>query len=363
MKKVLFVGPIVPPIHGQSLAFTRFYETIDDKNKLLINTNFDDKNKFYKVIFSIWNLFLIALKTLFYSYDVVYFTCSRTFFGSIKDVILINLAKFRCKKIVNHLHGASFYSFLHNSGNLYKNILIQTYSKVDVSIVLTQSMKKQFQDFPNMNITFISNFYDEELANTVYKKNSKSIKLLYLSNIMQQKGIFELIDAFKVLSLKYENITLDIGGGFIADEMSISDVRYKFLKKINGIEKIKYHGIVKGEEKIKLFQQSDIFILPTYYESEAIPISIIEAMATGNAIITTNFNYLPELINMNNGVLVEIKSIDSLMIGIEKLLVNQDLLRSMQKHNSLEAKEKYSYDTYIRKLKKIVLENRIQKLV
>ena len=111
--------------------------------------------------------------------------------------------------------------------------------------------------------------------------------------------------------------------------------------------------------KIKLLQKSDIFVLPTYYKSEAFPISIIEAMASENAIVTTKYKYLPEVVSTKNGILVEPKSTDSLKKGIKILLEDKNKLRKIQKNNRIEALNKYSFEKYIKNLNKVVFQNEI----
>jgi glycosyltransferase involved in cell wall biosynthesis len=349
---------LIPPIHGQSLAFTRFSENIENENKIVINTNYENKSRLVKVFFTFKTLFLIVIKTLFFKYDIVYFTCSRSFLGSIKDVLLINLVSMKNVKIVNHLHGSDFYDFLHNSPKWYQLILFHSYKKVNTSIVLLAKMKVQFKDFESMKLEVVPNFYDAELSVKLFEKEKNKINIVYLSNIMKSKGIFELINAFETLSKKYNNIYLNIAGGFIADEyMSIGEIKDKFNNKISLNSHINYIGRTFGEEKIKLLQQSDIFVLPSYYKSEAFPISIIEAMVCENAIVTTNYKYLPEVVKSNNGILVEPKSIEDLANGIESLLKDTTKLRKIQKYNTQEAREKYSFDKYIDNLNRIVLGN------
>ena len=355
--KILLVGPLFPPIHGQSLAFTRFSDSIEGKRKVVINTNLGSKSKVGKIFATLKVLFVVTIKSLFTKYDVVYFTCSRSFLGSVKDVFLINLVSLKKVRIITHLHGSDFYEFLHSSPKWYQNILFYSYSKVDISIVLLDSMKAQFIDFPNMELKVVVNFYDKECNERLAEKEKNKINLVYLSNIISSKGIFELIDAFEVLSKMHENIHLNIAGGYIADEyLSIDKVRKKFEQKISLSNRITYTGKIFEREKVALLQKSDIFILPSYYKSEAFPISIIEAMACKNAIVTTNYKYLPEVVGEKNGVLVNPKSVESLIEGVEILLNDIEKLRKIQAHNKVEAQNKYSLNQYLKNLNEIVME-------
>lgn len=351
---ILLVGPILPPITGQSLAFTRVYESFDSKEVELINTNLEKQGTFKKVLNTIFIIFKIAFKIVFNNYDKVYFTCSRSLSGSLKDIILIQIASLKKIKIINHLHGSDFYDFLHSSPTFYKKLLINSYNKVDTSIVLLDYMKNQFEDFPNMNIEVIPNFYDNNLDINIDKNESDTINLLYLSNIIKTKGIFELIQSFKNFDKKY-NIKLNIAGGFVSDEiMNKTEVEKEFLNSINGEININYLGLVYGEDKVNLLKKSDIFVLPSYYKSEAFPISIIEAMRCGNAIITTDYKYLPNVINEKNGLIIKIKSVNSLSDAIEKLLLDKELLHKTQQTNILEAQEKYSLKKYISNIKRVI---------
>ena len=138
------------------------------------------------------------------------------------------------------------------------------------------------------------------------------------------------------------------------DDGSYMNENEKFESNIAQNDRIKYIGKTFGEDKVKLLQNSDTFVLPSYYKSEAFPISIIEAMACKNAIVTTNYKYLPDVINEQNGVLVEPKCVDSLADGIESLIVDKERLKKIQAYNKKEAKDNYSLDRHIERLKNIV---------
>ncbi|MCG7489667.1 glycosyltransferase family 4 protein [Vibrio sp. Of14-4] len=358
-KDILFVGPISPPVTGQSIAFSTLLHELKISNKDIINTNIDTRYSIFKAMIYILNIFKIIFFLLSRNYDVVYFTCSRSFMGSIKDVILINVCSLLGVKLINHLHGSDFYDFVRSSSFFYRKILIKSYHKVHTSIVLLDVMVEQFRDFPSMNIEVVTNFYDSEIDDKFNKNNQdrfENIRLIYLSNIIATKGIFELMEAFNIICQKFDNVDLFIAGEFMSDEkMSADEVEKKFDILLESNVRIKYLRGVYGEDKIELLLNSDIFVLPSYYKSEAFPISIIEAMATKNAIVTSNYRYLPYIVNSSNGALVIPGSSQKLAEALEELIVDRDKLESIQVFNRYHARNHYSLHNYINKLSKIIL--------
>ena len=84
-KKVLFFGPYPYPIHGQSISFKETYDNFN-ADKILFDTSMFGDKKFLNSIYSILRLPYIFL---FKKFEVIYFTCSRTIFGAIKDILLL----------------------------------------------------------------------------------------------------------------------------------------------------------------------------------------------------------------------------------------------------------------------------------
>jgi glycosyltransferase involved in cell wall biosynthesis len=216
-------------------------------------------------------------------------------------------------------------------------------------------MKKQFRDFPSMKIVTISNCYSSDIDNIPFKKTKtdSTVKLLYLSNVMESKGITFLLEACDKLLEMYPNLSLCIAGSFFADEFSsLEKITQRFYKLYNHLKQkyptqIDYKGIVYGETKIELLWNSDIFILPTFYPTEAFPISIIEAMRTGNYIISTNHNLLPEIVNYNNGILIEPQSSEAIINAVSDICSDKERLKEVQYFNIGYAIQNYQECKYL----------------
>lgn len=358
------MGPLAPPYTGQSTAFTAIvehYKAVNEEKVILINLSNTDN-----IISGLLILLQISYQFLFNKIDLVYFTCSRSFLGSIRDIIMLLWAKIFNVKVVNHLHGADFSEFYNNSTKLHRALIKFAYNKIDTSIVLLNKMKEQFSSFPNMRVEVVPNSYSSLFDKCSLTKNnnqSNTLSFLYLSNLIKSKGILIVLDAFVCLLQKYDNICLNIAGVPMSDEFSSEkEISQAFFAKIKEIkanypDKIHYLGAVSGLLKINLLWNSDIFLLPTFYKTEAFPISILEALRSGNYIVTTQHNYIPEIINENNGLFVKANSLDSLTEAMEYLINHPDNLLDVKNYNISYAVENYRQDKYIHNVIQIINEN------
>lgn len=355
--KVLLFGPQTPPYNGQAIAFTTIVEALPNEDKILVNTAVFRNN----VLNTIYSIAFTLYIFIFYKFSTIYFTSSRSNLGFIKDLPLLLLGRWSNKKIINHLHGADFKIFYERSGIL-KSLIKYAYDGVNISIILLDEMKNEFVEFPKMKIITVANCFADEFNDMDIRYNKK-IQLLYLSNLMKSKGILEFLEACCFLLNKNPLLEVKIAGSMMGDSfMDKKSLSSAFNEKFTSLKtryptRINYMGVIKGKEKIQILFESSIFVLPSYYPTEAYPISIIEAMRTGNAIITTNHNYLPQIIKSQNGLIVETHSAESIIKGIEFLLQDQIKLNQIQQNNIEEAMLKYSQSRYLKEVKSIILAN------
>ena len=296
---------------------------------------------------------------MFLSFSTIYFTSSRSKLGFLKELHLLLFGRWFNKRIINHLHGADFKSFYKSSG-LLKPIVNYCYKGIEISIVLLSEMAKDYDDFPTMKTAIVTNCYPKEMdlfKNRVIKKN----QIIYLSNLMYSKGILEFLDACSVLLKNDLTLEVKIAGSPLADiVMSLEDIKNAFNEKYELLRsqfstRICYLGVVKGNEKSQLLFESTMFILPSYYPAEAFPISIIEAMRAGNAIVTTNHNFLPYIIKPENGIIIEPRSSEEIIRGVETLLKNKEVLQNIQQINIELAKQNFSQPRYIQEVQSIIM--------
>ena len=142
-------------------------------------------------------------------------------------------------------------------------------------------------------------------------------------NILQEKGVINLIQAFSKLSPRYPKFRLLIAVGKPPDNLKAEfDQAYEMLLGYLRLHKIEKESIVKMfklNEMPEVYGGSDVFVLPS--ENETFGQVFIEAMACGLPVIGTNVGGIPEIISDSyNGYLIPPNDSSILAQMIEKLI-------------------------------------------
>ena len=177
-------------------------------------------------------------------------------------------------------------------------------------------------------------------------KSSKKKKILFLSRIHQKKGLENLIMAWLQLEneTKKDWIIEIVGNG-----------EGKYIEKLNQIiinnnllDQIFIFPAVYGKNKIKLYREANLFVLPTF--SENFGIVIAEALASYTPVLSTKGSPWKDLEIYNCGWWIEI-GVTPLQIALEKaILTSEQELIKMGKNGRVLIEEKYSIDSVAKKM-------------
>lgn len=183
-----------------------------------------------------------------------------------------------------------------------------------------------------------------ENSNYRLDKNGKVI-ISFASRLVVEKGIVKLIDAFKLLINKFPNSILYIAGyGELED----------YIKSQSSLEnRIIFLGKLLPEEIYNLFNQSDIFVYPSYYP-EGFPTVVLEAAYLKNCVIASDRGGTSELIiNEDYGILLKNNSVDEIYSNLKHFIENINLRKIVSENISKRVSNVFSWD--------IISENFINK--
>lgn len=326
-KKVLIIGP--SPTRSKGGMATVIQEMLESK---ILNNDFDlemhesyrDGNIFYRLIFSIYSF--VKFLFIYKKYDIFHLHVASN--GStFRKMIYAKLIEKANKRIILHIHGGQYLEFYKslskNNQVKVKKFLI----KADYVIALSEKWKSCFEkNFKLKNCIVLQNGIDIDKYEEA-KKYPKELnkKILFLGRIVEEKGIFDLMEALSIAIKKYNDICIYVGGD--GDKRKVLELIKKYRLENN----FKLVGWLNEEKKIKMLSKVDTFILPSYYE--ALPMSILEAMACGKAIISTKVGAIPEVISEENGILVDVGDTLNLAKAIIKCCEEEVWMREVYSTN------------------------------
>lgn len=166
-------------------------------------------------------------------------------------------------------------------------------------------------------------------------KNQPVVRFLLIARLLVDKGIYEYTKAARIIKNKYPDVSIDLVGSIDSNPSSITQQELdKWIKE--GL----FHFWGRLDDVRPAIAASSIYVLPSYREGT--PRTVLEAMAMGRAIITTDAPGCREtVINNYNGFLVPVKSVDKLVEAMEKFILNTDLIGTMGKKSRKIAEDRF----------------------
>ena len=283
--------------------------------------------------------------------DLVYIPISQNFWGFARDSIYILISGLLFKrKVVIHLHGGYFKRFFDQStlvGKLHKRFVFRY---VDRGIVLGHCLKGVLRDvLPPDRIDVVYNGVDAGWFDNGKSDNRgrESFRILFAGVLAESKGFFDMIKAMPSVTARHPDVQILIAGRW--ENGSLKNRVSAFIRENELEDKVRFVGVVTGEEKTKLFKSADLFVYPTYFHlGEGQPVVILEAMASGLPVITTDKGSITEMItDGRNGFIVSPSSPHQIAEKIGLLIANKSLREEMGTRNRSLAREKFNLGQYV----------------
>ena len=358
---ILIIGPFPKPISGVSLANQVVKEVLAKSGDYTVDSINTSYNVFEDAIGSFsFKKLIFFLKMNFsvlkvFKNDIIYITPGQTFFGITKYTMFILLSSILKKEIIIHVHGNYLGRQYIQLKGVKKKVFYFLVSKFTKGIVLSASLKQNLTPFlKEKNIHVLYNFAQNYLTNSDLKVDNSILKISYLSNLMEEKGIFLLLDSLKDLESKNINYEAKIAGNI--DACLKDDI----LDKISRLKNTSYVGVVYNEDKKELLNWSNIFVLPTFYKMEGQPISILEALSTKNVIISTKHAGIEDIIEENkNGYLVQKQNFESITNRLVYLNENKSKILEISNYNKMYFAKNFTVEIFGKKIIKIIKENAV----
>lgn len=192
------------------------------------------------------------------------------------------------------------------------------------------------------------------------KHEGRTIRLFALGRFDVTKGFDVLLNACAILKEKGMNfhLTLAGGGGKVMGLGNLEESLRNLRKKLNLEECVSMPGLISHDELPGFLKESDIFVAPCVIHSsgrrDGIPNTVIEALASGVPVVSTNVNALPEVIqNGRTGLTVQPGNPEELAEAIIYLAENPEKAKRYAQAGAILAKDLFGCENNAKKMAEI----------
>lgn len=259
-----------------------------------VGSNAELKNLFYVI-----NTLLKINKR---DFDIVMLNSSRNGAVFLAPIVFL-ICKCKRIKIIFRMFGGNFDLFFERIATFKQHILKHTILKSDIIYFETKNLLNYFSNLKYENLKWLPNVRSKRINRP--KTHVFNKRFVFISQVMESKGIDVILKAASKLTKAYR---VDIYG-------PIKDEKYKDYDF--SAYNVTYQGVLTPEEVNETLLKYDVLLLPTHYDGEGYPGIIIEAFSIGMPVISTKWKSIPEIVNGNNGVLIETHNAMQLVTAIE----------------------------------------------
>ena len=289
----------------------------------------------------------VFFKNLFKKYDLIH---GQANLGGLPTWLL---GFFKKSKTIFTVHGSGLLVWDEMAKGFGQkiNYLVERFLQTQIRYDKEISVDSKFCKFKNKNNPIvIPNGVDVEKFDEIkVQKEKKYFKILFVGRLHPQKGLKYLIEAIKGIKdkIKIPFKVVIIGSGQLDQKLKT------IVKKYHLEDYFEFKGKVFGEDLIKEYKSSHLFVLPSVFEGQ--PLTLLEAWAAKLPVIVTDVGGNKDFVeNGKNGWIINSKNSEVLAdILIKTIKLDNDKLEKIGKKGYELVKTKYCWDNIINKTYKV----------
>lgn len=246
--------------------------------------------------------------------------------GYWRDLVYLGVAKLLRLKVIYQIHGGALPAQFFARSRLLTRLLRRVLGWADAVVLLSAGELAAFREFaPAARLHRIPNAVpigDVDLSPARYAPKAP-LKVAYLGRLAATKGLFEIIEAVRLLRERGIEVRLRIAGYGVA----LEELR-RAIEQADLADRVALVGALFGAAKEQFWRASDVLAFPSHFE--AMPYALLEAMSWGVVPIVTPVGGVPEVVQDNvHGLIVPLRDPAALADALQRLSEDRTTLHRL----------------------------------
>ncbi len=269
--------------------------------------------------------------------------------------ILLTAARAMGVPVVLHLHASQFDAFYRKLPRPVRAWARWVFARATRVVVLGPWARRFVTEelhVPANRVEAVTNGAPGLSAATEFAGLSKDtsrdarLRLLFLGNLMERKGVSDLFHALALPGFDWERLRVTLAGG---GNLSF----YQALAGRLGLSgRVEFLGWVGQDQAAELLAAADVLVLPSH--DEGLPLVILEALAQGVAVVCTPVGEIPFLLRDGEHVcFTPAGDAPALAATLQRVLADADLRENLRRNGQALYQACFTLDEFYGRIKRI----------
>jgi glycosyltransferase involved in cell wall biosynthesis len=359
--KILVVGQTPPPFGGQSVMIAKLLEGHYQKIRLYhvrlaFSEDMDSVGKF--AFKKIWILFTTILRIWIARFRhgaraMYYPPSGPNKVPVLRDIILLCSTRWLFRHVIFHFHAGGVSTFQAELPSALRPLFRRAYQRPALAIRTAPHGPDDGRALGAIRNVVVPNGVEDMRGRVPERVATGGDPLVFLFTgvLIESKGVFVLLQAFRQLLDRGVNARLEIMGRWGDPGFERHCMHY-----ITGNDlaaKVDLLGVKKDREKFIHFAGCDIFCFPSFFEAESFGLVLVEAMQFAKPVIGTMWRGIPSVVHDGvNGFLVPVQDPQALAIRMLELAADAELRRRMGAEGRRIFEQNFTLETFHRSMER-----------
>jgi glycosyltransferase involved in cell wall biosynthesis len=264
-----------------------------------------------------------------------------------RDCAYVAVARLSRRRVLYQVHGGDLPEVFTASSALKRRVLSVVLRAADLVVLLAEVERHAYARFlPSLPVVVVPNAIPlpptTPAPPSQVRRQQGVLQLVYVGRLARAKGLVEAVEAVALLRDRGIVVELTLAGSG-PDEQVVRDVVHQRALQ----DRVRLSQPVFGAAKQSLWDQSDVFLFPTY--AEGLPYALLEAMAAGTVPITCPTGAIPDVVtDGEDGFLVSPRDAVALADRLQWMDTHRSELTRMGDAAARRVRESYSLERLVR---------------
>lgn len=364
-KKILVLGQVPPPFHGQALCLQRlvaaeFPDIVVYHAEMKFSreagevgqARFDKVFELFRVLGRAFRLRREeGIANLYYP------PAGPDFVPVLRDVILLGVLRPFFRTTTFHFHADGLTDYIQRTRNpIWRFLLRRAYHRPDLCLKVSAGSR--------VDPALLEARHEQVVYNpvpapeTVPDRSGRQVerpRLLFVGSLSEAKGLFSLLTSVLALRERGHDPVMDLVGAFPDEE---NRQRFEtWIREHDPDKRVAWHGPQPHAELAAFYTRADVFAFPTVYERETFGLVAAEAMSYALPVVATRWKGLPELITHGeDGLLVPPGETEALTAALGQILDDPELAQRLGERAAQRVREDFSLARHLAEMNRILAQ-------